>query len=245
MLGGPKGTVTDTDSTTTDIVHPAIAIDKTGPANATAGALIGYTLDVTNPGDMSFADPLVVLTDDLCQAPPALQSRNGDGSPGTLDPGDRWTYTCQVQTQSGQTEVHNVAGVTGTDHNGRQVSATDDATTLLAQQAVSPVAVVSPGAAKLRGPVGCPTTRLVKASVTGKRIVRVTWYVDGRKVATQTKPDKKGRWTRSLRLRSLRYGVHTVRAQVQFATDSKTKAKTLRLSFTRCRPAIVRPKFTG
>ncbi|MGZ4269568.1 MAG: MSCRAMM family protein, partial [Solirubrobacteraceae bacterium] len=245
QLGGPKGTVTDTDSTTTDIVHPAIAIDKTGPATATAGALITYTLDVTNPGDMSFADPLVVVADALCQAPPALQTKNGDGSPGTLDPGDRWTYTCQVQTQSGQTSVHNVGDVTGTDHNGHSVNATDDATTVLAQQAVSPVAVVSPGSAKLRGPVGCPTTRLVKASVTGKRIVRVTWYVDGRKVATRTKPDKKGRWTISLRLRSLRYGVHTVRAQVRFAADSQTKTKTMRLSFTRCRPAIVRPKFTG
>jgi hypothetical protein len=32
---------------------------------------------------------------------------------------------------------------------------------------------------------------------------------------------------------------------VQFAANSGTKTKTLRLTFNRCRPAIVKPKFTG
>jgi hypothetical protein len=41
------------------------------------------------------------------------------------------------------------------------------------------------------------------------------------------------------------FGTHRVRVTVQFATSSQTKAKTLRLSFSRCHPAVVTPKFTG
>ena len=58
-----------------------------------------------------------------------------------------------------------------------------------AEQAVSPQIAVSParvrpGSARLSGPSGCPTTTAVAASVSGRRIVKVTFYVDGRKVKT-------------------------------------------------------------
>ena len=33
---------------------------------------------------------------------PALVTKNGDGSPDVLNPGDSWTYTCSVTTQLGQ-----------------------------------------------------------------------------------------------------------------------------------------------
>jgi hypothetical protein len=104
---------------------------------------------------------------------------------------------------------------------------------------------VRPGSAKLRGPTGCPTGRTASATVTGKRIVKVTFYVDGKKFKTITKPDRKGRWSITLKPKTLPYGAHRVRAKVEFATDSKTKAKNLALSFNRCRPAVVKPKFTG
>jgi len=256
-LGGEKGTVTDQDSTVTDVLHPGIGIDKTGPPTATAGDLVTYTLDVTNPGDVAFAEQLVVVTDALCQAPPALQSKNGDGSPATLDTGERWTYTCQVQTAAGQTRVDNVAQATGTDHNGHSASAQDDAVTQLVQPPVatptprqSPQIQVSParvrpGSARLRGPTGCPRTKVVKATVTGRLIVKVTFYLDGKRVRTLTKPDKHGRWILTVTVGKVAYGTHRVVARVQFAKTSETKAKTMRLSFNRCRPAIVAPKFTG
>ena len=36
-----------------------------------------------------------------------------------------------------------------------------------------------------------------------------------------------------------------VRVTVQFAKSSQTKARTLRLSFSRCHSAVVKPQFTG
>ena len=85
-------TVNDTDSHDTDLLHPAIDIEKTGPATATAGDVLTYSLTVTNPGDMSFASDKVVVTDPGCDDQPTQTSVNGDASPGSLDPGDTWTY---------------------------------------------------------------------------------------------------------------------------------------------------------
>jgi hypothetical protein len=203
---------------------------------------------VTNPGDVPFADPLVVVTDALCQAPPALSSKNGDASPLTFDPSDTWTYTCSVQTQLGQTAVDNVADVNGTDKNGRSATAEAKFSTQLTQPqvVVAPAAVakVTPGTAKLRGPTGCPT-KATTASVTGTKISKVTFYVDGKKVKTVTRPDSKGRWSLGITPKKYAFGAHKVRVTVEFAANSGTKTKTLRLTFNRCRPAIVKPKFTG
>jgi prealbumin domain-containing protein len=110
---------------------------------------------------------------------------------------------------------------------------------------VSP-ARVRPGSAKLRGPSGCPTTNAVVATVTGRRIVKVTFYVDGKKVKTLTKANGKGgRWVLPLNVRRLAFGAHRVQAKVQFAKSSQTQVKTLRLSFDRCHTAAAKPKFTG
>jgi hypothetical protein len=125
--------VEDDDRHDTVFLHPAIDIDKTGPATATAGALLSYRLEVTNPGDMPFAKEAVDVADARCDAAPVLDSTNGDASVGSLDPGDRWTYTCTVQSAAGQTSVVNVADVKGTDENGRVVSDEDALTTTLTQ----------------------------------------------------------------------------------------------------------------
>jgi hypothetical protein len=110
---------------------------------------------------------------------------------------------------------------------------------------VSP-ARIRPGSAKLRGPSGCPTTNAVAATVTGRRIVKVTFYVDGKKVKTLSKANASGgRWVLPLNVRRLGFGTHRVLVTVQFAKSSATKAKTLRLSFNRCHAATVRPQFTG
>ena len=119
-----------------------------------------------------------------------------------------------------------------------------------AVQAVSPQVRVSParvrpGSAKLSGPSGCPRTSAVAATVSGRRIVKVTFYVDGKKVKTLTKADRNGRWVLPMNVKRFAFGTHRVRVVVQFAKSSQTKAKTLRLSFNRCRPAVVRPQFTG
>ena len=112
------------------------------------------------------------------------------------------------------------------------------------QIAVSP-ARVRPGSARLSGPSGCPTTSAVAASVSGRRIVKVTFYVDGKKVKTLTEANRNGQWVLPMNLKRFAFGTHRVRVTVQFATSSQTKAKTLRLSFNRCHSAVVTPKFTG
>ena len=119
-----------------------------------------------------------------------------------------------------------------------------------AVQAVSPQVRVSParvrpGSAKLSGPTGCPTTTAVAASVSGRRIVKVTFYVDGKKVKTLTEPNRNGRWVLPMNVKRFAFGTHRVRVTVQFAKSSQTKAKTLRLSFNRCHSAVVKPQFTG
>jgi hypothetical protein len=119
-----------------------------------------------------------------------------------------------------------------------------------AQQAVSPQIAVSParvrpGSARLSGPSGCPTTTAVAATVSGRRIVKVTFYVDGKKVKTLTKANRNGRWVLPMNVKRFAFGTHRVRVTVQFARSSQTKARTLRLSFSRCHPAVVKPQFTG
>jgi hypothetical protein len=112
------------------------------------------------------------------------------------------------------------------------------------QVRVSP-ARVRPGSAKLRGPSGCPTTSAVAASVSGRRIVKATFYVDGKKVKTLTKANRNGAWVLPMNVKRFAFGTHRVRVTVQFAKSSETKAKTLRLSFSRCHSAVVKPQFTG
>ena len=100
---------------------PAIAIDKTGPATAEAGETLRYTLYVTNPGYVPFAAEDVRVTDPNCDDPPELVGKasaaGADSSPGTLDPGDTWTYGCSRKTTAPAdctaTVVPNTATVTG------------------------------------------------------------------------------------------------------------------------------------
>ena len=40
-------------------------------------------------------------------------------------------------------------------------------------------------------------------------------------------------------------GAYKVRARVEFVTASGTKAKDLKLQFSRCAPRVVKPTFTG
>ena len=102
---------------------PGIAIDKAGPAVAMAGATLNYTLRVTNPGDVPFPEAAVDVTDPFCDAPPVLTAKESgsgpDASPGTLDPGDTWTYRCSRATAASDADcetrvVTNTGSATGT-----------------------------------------------------------------------------------------------------------------------------------
>jgi hypothetical protein len=233
----------DESSAAVDIIHPAIDIEKTGPATANVGDALSYTLTVTNPGDTPFAAQDVVVTDPKCQAPPAGPNTGSDATPGSLDPGDTWTYTCTAQTagQPAGTFV-NTANVSGKDFLGKTVTDTDDFPTVLEAQAVLPAV---PGSARLRGPSGCVKGPFT-ATVRGSRIARVTFFVDGKRFKRLTAPTGEGsRFTVRINPRGRGFGVHRVTARVEFAAASETRARTLRLSFQRCRRQVVKPRFTG
>ncbi len=108
---------------------PAIAIDKTGPAQATAGDTLHYSLYVTNPGDLPFPAGSVHVVDPNCDAAPTLVGKadasGADDTPGTLDPGDTWTYACSRKTAAGAdcspAVIPNTATVTGAA-GGRRVT---------------------------------------------------------------------------------------------------------------------------
>jgi hypothetical protein len=242
--------VTSTDDHLTTILHPAVNIDKTGPATAQAGDKVTYTLVVTNPGDVAIVGQTLAVTDPKCDAPPALVAKargtGDDPSPDTLDPGDSWAYACTVTTQVGQTEVVNVATVHGFDPNGHTADDSDDATTALTQPVIEvlPETIVS-GASKLAGPASC-VKKAFKVRITGKQIKRVTITIDGRTVKRFT--NKAGTGKRFvLKVNPARYGkgIHRLKARVVYNPASQTKPRTLQMSFERCVKQVIKPQFTG
>jgi len=100
------------------------------------------------------------------------------------------------------------------------------------------------GTAAFQGPRACPRTTSVSASVRGRQIRRVTFFVRGHKVKTVTKAQN-GRWTLTMRTSALRRGANAVTARVEFAKASQTKTRTLRITITRCAAQVVQPQFTG
>ena len=232
----------DEDSASVDVIHPAIDIEKTGPATATVGAALAYTLTVTNPGDVPFAIQDVIVTDPKCEAPPAGPSTGTDATPGQLDPGDVWLYTCTAQTagQPAGTFV-NTANVSGKDFLGKTVDRHGRFPDRAEAQALLPE---PPGSARLRGPSGCVDGPF-NATIRGTRITRVTFFVDGKRFKRLTAPTAGNRFTVRINPRGRGFGVHRVTARVEFETASGTRARTLRLSFQRCKKQVVKPRFTG
>ena len=100
------------------------------------------------------------------------------------------------------------------------------------------------GRARLRGASGC-VSRAFRAVVSGRQIRRVTFFVDGRRVARRTARGNQRSFTARIRPAGLSLGVHRVTARVVFRTASGTRPRTLLLSFQRCGSVAVSPQFTG
>ncbi len=245
-------TLSAQDTLLTAALIPGIAIDKTGPATATASELLTYNLAVTNTGTTSFPEAGIKLTDTVltggaCDAAPAIAtSKNGDRTPAELNPGETWVYQCQVATKVGDTRVSNKGDVSATDAGGRTVAASDTADTVLspAVGAVLPATAVS-GRARLSGTVGCVARRSATARVTGAHIRKVTFFVNGRRRRTLTRANSGAGYRLTLATRGLAYGPHKVRAVVEFAGDAVPRTRSLSLQFSRCRARVVTPTFAG
>jgi hypothetical protein len=256
--------------------HPAIKVVKDGPATAHSGDQLTFSYTVTNPGDVPLTSvtatddkcsPLTRTgdTSDTTLDPGdtwtytcsyAIQWSEGDANPVV-----NTVTTCGMPPGGGggspvcDTDQHSttiVPPATPTQPTPPAAPSTPAAASGTApsssqppQIAVSPVRV-RPGSANLRGPSGCPTTSAVAATVSGRRIVKVTFYVDNKKVKTLTRPNKSGgRWVLPMNVKRFAFGTHRVQARIEFARSSQTKSRTLRMSFSRCHPANVTPKFTG
>jgi hypothetical protein len=95
------------------------------------------------------------------------------------------------------------------------------------------------GSARLFGKTGC-ARGLYTARVRGKRILRVAFRLDGRKLRSRRAGSA---FVASFKVSELRKGVHRIRAQVTFKAGTSPKSETLRLSFQRC-SGVRAPRFT-
>jgi hypothetical protein len=150
LTAGGQATCTfeNVRKTSPPVPVPAIALEKSGPALAEAGDTLRYTFYVTNPGQVAIPANGVNVTDDRCDDPPALTSKNGDTSAQTLDPGDTWTHACSHKTpEPGAdcelTVVTNTATAAGTV-NGSTVTDDGSITTTLTCPDVPPEPPVPP-----------------------------------------------------------------------------------------------------
>ena len=130
-----------------DILRPAIAVTKTGPANVHVGDPVVYTIVVTNPGNVPLTD--VKVTDPKCDGAPV---RSNDDADGRLSPGETWTYHCShVATAADGTSIVNTAKAEGTDPLGQPVTSTGNQTALVLHPAIAidktanPVSVAGSG----------------------------------------------------------------------------------------------------
>ena len=121
--------VCDPDERTTvtvTVINPSTELTKT------ASAVITYTFNERNNGDVALSNPSV--SDPNCSAAPAYQSGDGNSN-GLLDPGETWVFTC-TQVLAGPTGDTGTATLTnagighGSDPTGADVTfcATPDPT---------------------------------------------------------------------------------------------------------------------
>lgn len=100
------------------------------------------------------------------------------------------------------------------------------------------------GTARLTGP-GRPVTGPFTVAVTGRAIEKVTFYVDGKKVAVVRA--RRGRKKFMLRIdpRRQSHRVHRVTARVTFNASSPNRSMTRRLTYRRTASASRAPRYTG
>jgi hypothetical protein len=101
------------------------------------------------------------------------------------------------------------------------------------------------GSATITGRTGCAGAPF-DVTVRGSQIRRVTLTVDAIAVRTLTKPNRGVRFVQKVDPRRMSArGVHRITARVTFTAASGTRARTLRVTFTRCARRAAKPKFPG
>jgi len=252
---------------------PGIELTKTGPASGEVGQTVAYSFAVRNTGAVTLL--LGDIADDKCIDTPVRNAGETDASfdPGDtfnftcsyVVPAGAATVVntatvCGTYTppqgppqEVCDTDDHSFPvpstpptnPPTGNPPTGNPPAGTPPAGT---QPAVTPPAggvlteTVLSGRARLSGPSGC-ITRTFRARVRGRSIARVRFFVDGKLVKTVRGTQR----VYTVKVRPQRYGFgrHLVTVRVRFLAESGTPARTLRLTFSRCRQQVIAPRFTG
>gem|GEM_PF-2912953 len=100
------------------------------------------------------------------------------------------------------------------------------------------------GTAAIRGRTGCQGTAF-NVVVRGRQIQRVIFALDGRVVRSLTRPNSGSQYVLKVNPRTLRNGVHRVIARTVFRSQSGTRPRVLRVTFSRCQRRAAAPAFTG
>ncbi len=214
-------TVTITDVDATSNLATASTAAKVADA-ALTGSGVGTIHGATVNGKVATftdADPAGTVSDYSA----SIQWGDGKTTTGTITTGDFGVHGSHSYGRAGTFHIT----VTIRDAGGSTTTAT------------SQVVVSSTGTARLRGvPVACVLNSF-SAAVSGKRIARVRFLLDGKKVASKTAH----RGTRYTAMVPLTPGTHRLTVKVSFTASSHTRARTFRVTVAGCKAPV--PKFTG
>jgi hypothetical protein len=156
---------------------------------------------------------------------------NGNGSYDSpaVTPADAGAYQW-VATYSG--DAGNASAATACNDPAEQSS--------VGQQIVQASCIRSP--VVLRG-LAAKVRRSLSVHVTAVGVQSVTFYLDGRRIATVTKP-KNQRYSIKVSVRRLGYGRHRLQAKVK-TRDANCATAAAAAAFVKVRTPTIRPKFTG
>ena len=233
----PPTTPPTTPEPTPTPVAPTLAtptLSTTGSADVVKGSAIHDTALLgggANPtGTLTYA--LYALKDTTCARPLLKVTTAVNGAGSYVSP--------PVKPASGAYQW--VASYGGDAANNPVSGACNDPaeTTSVATRAVRAACVTS--TPKLRGIVAQTRTSF-SAHLAALGVKRVTFYLDGRKLKTQTKAAHK-RFSVTVRVSRLGYGAHRVKAKVTM-TNANCASAAVAGTFVRVKSATVQPSFTG
>jgi hypothetical protein len=229
--GPPPPPVTSTGPAS--LATPALA--TTASANAALGEAIHDTAVLSGgsspTGTITFN--LYSASDTTCSTvlSTATVPVNGAGSYDSppVTPTDAGAYQW-VASYSGDAANNSVSNACNDPNEQSNVAVT----VVKASCVASPV--------RLRG-LSAKVRRTLTVHVTALGVQSVTFYLDGRKLKTVTKP-KNQRFTIKVSVSKLGYGRHRLQVRAK-ARDENCSAAAVAAAFVKVKPPIIRPKFAG